>query len=73
VQDKGSKVLCGKLGAIKITPSDCLYQEYLTINLGSTSDCRKLKLLKLEMEGQMLASRSSLGQRMQEEEQYAPT
>ena len=44
VQDKGSKILCCKLGAMKITPSDCLHQEYLTINLGSTSDCRKLKL-----------------------------
>ena len=44
VQDKGSKILCGKLGAMKITPSDCLHQEYLTINLGSTSNCRKLKL-----------------------------
>jgi hypothetical protein len=38
VQDKGSKILCGELGAVKITPSDCLHQEYLTINLGSTSD-----------------------------------
>ena len=44
VQDKGSKILCGKLGAMKITSSDCLHQEYLTINLGSTSDCQKLKL-----------------------------
>ena len=44
VQDKGSKILCGKLGAMKITPRDCLHQEYLTINLGSTSDCQKLKL-----------------------------
>ena len=38
VQDKGSKILCGKLEAAKIGPSDCLHQEYLTINLGSTSD-----------------------------------
>ena len=38
VQDKGSKILCGKLGAKKITPSDCLHQEYLTINLGSAND-----------------------------------
>ena len=38
VQDKGSKILCVKLGAMKITPSDPLHQEYLTINLGSTSD-----------------------------------
>ena len=37
MQDKGSKILCEKLGAVKITPSDCLNQEYLTINLGSTS------------------------------------
>ena len=44
VQDKGSKILCGKLGAMKITPSDCLHQEYLTINLGSTSDWQQLKL-----------------------------
>ena len=44
VQDKGSKILCGKLGAMQITPSDCLHQEYLTINLGSTSDWRQLKL-----------------------------
>ena len=44
VQDKGSKLLCLKLGALKITPNDCLHQEYLTINLGSTSDCQKLKL-----------------------------
>ena len=29
VQDKGSKILCGKLGALKITPNDCLHQEYL--------------------------------------------
>ena len=38
VQDKGSKILCVKLGAMKVTPSDPLNQEYLTINLGSTSD-----------------------------------
>ena len=44
VQDKGSKILCGKLGAMKITQSYCFHQEYLTINLGSTNDCRKLKL-----------------------------
>ena len=44
VQDKGSKILCVKFGTMKITPSDCLHQEYLTIYLGSTSDCRKLKL-----------------------------
>ena len=43
VQDKGSKILCGKSGAMKITPSDCLHQEYLTINLGSTSDWQPLK------------------------------
>ena len=29
---------------MKVTPSDCLHQEYLTINLGSTSDGRQLKL-----------------------------
>ena len=44
VQDKGSKILCVKLGAMKVTPSDPLHQEYLTINLGSTSDWRQLKL-----------------------------
>ena len=44
VQYKGSKILCRKLGAMKINPSDCLHQEYLTNNLGSTSDCQKLKL-----------------------------
>ena len=38
VQDKGSKILCVKLGAMKVTPSDPLHQEYLTINPGSTSD-----------------------------------
>ena len=62
---------------MQITPSDCLHQEYLTINLRSTSDCRKLKLplvrLFLEMEGQLLASRSSLGQRIHEEEKCAST
>ena len=31
VQDKGSKMLCGKIGAMKITPSDCLHQEYLGV------------------------------------------
>ena len=44
VQDKGSKILCVKLGAMKVTPSDPLHQEYLTINLGSTSDIQELKL-----------------------------
>ena len=29
---------------MKISPSDCLHQKYLTINLGSTSDWRQLKL-----------------------------
>ena len=38
VQDKGSKILCVKFGAMKVIPSDPLHQEYLTINLGSTSD-----------------------------------
>ena len=38
VQDKGLKILSVKLGAMKVTPSDPLHQEYLTINLGSTSD-----------------------------------
>ena len=38
VQDKESKILCVKLGARKITPNDPLHQEYLTINLGNTSD-----------------------------------
>ena len=44
VQGKLSKVLCRKLGAMKITPSDFLHQEYLTINFGSTSDWRQLNL-----------------------------
>ena len=34
VQDKGSKILCVKLGPMKITQSDPLHQEYLTIILG---------------------------------------
>ena len=29
---------------MKTAPRDCLHQEYLTINLASTSDCRKVKL-----------------------------
>ena len=44
VQDKGSKILCAKLGAMKVTPSDPLHQEYLTINLWSTSDGQQLQL-----------------------------
>ena len=44
VQDKGSKILCVKLRAMKVTSSDPLHQEYLTINLGSTSDWGQLKL-----------------------------
>ena len=44
VQDKGSKILCVKLGAMKVTPSDPLHQEYLIINLGSTSDWQQLML-----------------------------
>ena len=39
VKHKESKILCGKLGAMKITPNDCLHQDYLTTNLGSASDC----------------------------------
>ena len=39
VKDKGSKILCGKLGAVKITPSDWLHQEYLTINLVTEDSC----------------------------------
>ena len=38
MQDKGSKIMCVNLGAMKVTPSDPLHREYLTINLGSTSD-----------------------------------
>jgi len=34
VQDKGSKILGGRLGDMKATPSALLHQEYLTINLG---------------------------------------
>ena len=44
VQDKWSKILCVKLGALKITPSDPLHQEYLTINLGNFSDWRQMQL-----------------------------
>ena len=49
VQDKWSKILCGKLGALKIISSDCLHQEYLTINLASTSDWQQLKLPLLRL------------------------
>ena len=38
VQDKGSKIPCVTFGATKIIPSDRLHQEYMNINLGSTSD-----------------------------------
>ena len=31
LQDEGSNILCGKEGALKITPNDCLNQKYLTI------------------------------------------
>ena len=72
VQDKGSDILCRKLGALEITPSDCLHQEYLTINLGTEAKSANSEAL-WEMEGQMLATRSSLWQRLQEEEQYAAT
>ena len=61
VQDKGSKILCVKLGAMTITPSDPLHQEYLTINLGNTSDWWQLQLLLVrlcEMEGQELLTHS---------------
>ena len=38
MQDKGSKILCVKFGAMKIIPNDRLHQEHLTNNLGITSD-----------------------------------
>ena len=38
VQDKGSKILCVKFGAMKIITSYRLHQEHLTINLGITSE-----------------------------------
>ena len=44
VQDERSKILCGKIGALKITPNDCLHQEYLTINLGSIASHYIVKL-----------------------------
>ena len=47
VLDKRPKILFGKSWAMQITQSDCLHQEYLTINLGSTSDCQKLPLVRL--------------------------
>ena len=50
-QDKGSKILCGKLGASKITPHDCLYQEYLIIIPWSTSDWQHLKLQRVRLFG----------------------
>ena len=34
---------------MKITPSDPLHQEYLTINLGSTSDLQQLQLLLVRL------------------------
>ena len=51
VQDTGSKILCVKLGAMKVTPSDPLHQEYLTINLGSISDWWQLKLPLMRLFG----------------------
>ena len=44
VQVKGSKILCVKKGAMKITPRDRIHQEYLTINIWSTSDWGQLQL-----------------------------
>ena len=41
VQDKGSKIPFVKFGAMKIIQSDPLHQEYLTIDLGNTSDCER--------------------------------
>ena len=38
VQDKGSKIPCVMIGAMKIIQSDRLHHEYLTNNLGNTSD-----------------------------------
>ena len=53
VQDKGSKILCVKLGTMKVTPSDPLHQGYLTINLGSISDCWQLKLPLVRLFGRL--------------------
>ena len=38
----GSKIPCKKLGAMQIAPNDCLHQEYLSINIGITSDRQQL-------------------------------
>ena len=56
VQHKGSKVLCGKLGAMKIATSDFFHQEYLTINLGSTSDWLQLMLPLVRLFGRWRAN-----------------
>ena len=45
VKDKGSKIPCLKFWAMKISQSDHLHQEYLTIDLGNTSDWIQLQLL----------------------------
>ena len=44
MQDKGSKIRCVKFGAMKIIPSDRLHQEYLTNNIGNSSDWQQLQL-----------------------------
>ena len=49
VQDKGSKIPCEKFGAMKIIQSDWLHQEYLTIDLGNTTDWRQLQLLLVRL------------------------
>ena len=49
VQHKGSKRLYVKFGAMKVVPSDRLHQEYLTINLGITSDWQQLQLLLVKL------------------------
>ena len=49
VQDKGSKILCVKLGAMKVTPRDPLHQEYLIINIENTSDRQQLHLLLVRL------------------------
>ena len=35
---KGSKIPCVNFGAMKIIPSTRLHQQYLTIDIGNTSD-----------------------------------
>ena len=47
VKDKGLKILCVKLEAMKITQSDRLHQEYWTTDLGNTSVWQQLQAGRL--------------------------